>query len=66
MFAIQPKSIQEGQLIILSPDVSNVEPFVDKNQIEPVNIFPKPPILEVMMDSLDISKESPKGNMSEK
>lgn len=63
MFAIQPKSIQEGQLIVLSPELSTVEKFDENNKIEPTTIFPKPPNLEVMMDSLDLSKEIPKGNM---
>lgn len=63
LFAIQPKSIQEGQLIVLSPELSTIEKIVDNDKVEPTNIFPNPPTLDVMMNSLDLSKESQKGNI---
>lgn len=49
MFAIQPKSLQEGQLIISSPELSITEQFIDKKQIQPENTFSKSPTLDVAM-----------------
>lgn len=60
LFAIQPKSIQEGQLIISSLEQSIQEQFLEK-KIEPKNIFPKPPSLDILMDSIDISQDKTKG-----
>ncbi|XP_029348674.1 enhancer of mRNA-decapping protein 4 isoform X1 [Acyrthosiphon pisum] len=53
LFAIQPKSLQEGQLIIASPELSIAEQYKDQNKIEPTNIFPKPPILDLLIESVN-------------
>lgn len=63
LFAIQPKSIQEGQLIIPSPEQSTKEQLIEK-KIEPKNKFPKPPTLDILMDAIDISQDNTKGNCS--
>lgn len=44
LYAIQPKSIQEGQLIISSPESSIVEQFLENEKRKPSNIFPAPPL----------------------
>lgn len=63
LFAIQPKSIQEGQLIISSPDVSIMEQLLEKKLIETSNMFyPKSPSVNILMASLDIAKNGPNGN----
>lgn len=62
LFAIQPKSIQEGQLIILSPDMSIIEQLIEKRLIEPKNMYPKPLSVDVCMGSLDIPQNDPNGN----
>lgn len=57
LFAIQPKSIQEGQLIVLSPGSSStMEQFNSKT-----NAFPKPPSLDILMDKVHIVKDNKKG-----
>lgn len=62
LFAIQPKSLQEGQLIISTPELSVTEQFIDK-QIEPTDKFKMPPALDVSMHSLDLSLNNTKGNV---
>ncbi|VVC44130.1 WD40/YVTN repeat-like-containing domain,Enhancer of mRNA-decapping protein 4, WD40 repeat region,WD40- [Cinara cedri] len=56
LFAIQPKSLQEGQLIISSPEISIKEQIMESNKIEPTTIFPKAPTLDTLMDSINISQ----------
>lgn len=58
LFAIQPKSIQEGQLIISSPEISIQEQFGEKNMIKPNNQFPKPPSLNSHNNTTDIAKNN--------
>lgn len=58
LFAIQPKSIQEGQLIISSPELSIMEQFGEQNKIEPKNLFPKPPSLKSHNNTADIAKNN--------
>ncbi|XP_025194256.1 enhancer of mRNA-decapping protein 4 [Melanaphis sacchari] len=53
LFAIQPKSLQEGQLIIESPVLSNTEHCSEQINIESTNIFPKPPILDLLIEPVD-------------
>lgn len=53
LFAIQPKSLQEGQLIIASPKLSITGQNNDQNKTEPTNIFPKPPILDLLIESVN-------------
>jgi len=55
LFAIQPKSIQEGQLIVLSPGSSTMEQFNSKT-----NTFPKPPCLDILMDNVKIVDDDKK------
>lgn len=61
LFAIQPKSLQEGQLIISSPELSITEQFIDKKQIQLSNTFLKPPTLDVAMQVLDLPLNNTKG-----
>ncbi|XP_026817328.1 enhancer of mRNA-decapping protein 4 homolog [Rhopalosiphum maidis] len=53
LFAIQPKSLQEGQLIITSPELSTMEQCNDQIKKEPTNMFPKPPVLDLLIESVD-------------
>lgn len=53
LFAIQPKSLQEGQLIIASPKLSSMEQYNDQIKIESTNIFPKPPIIDLFVESVE-------------
>lgn len=65
MFAIQPKSLQEGQLIISSPELSIMEQTIEINEVEPTNIFPKAPFLvDVMPSSVGLSTNDVKGTVS--
>lgn len=61
LFAIQPKSIQEGQLIISSPELSIMEQFGEQNKIEPKNQFPKPPTLNSYNNKSDFAKNNVHG-----
>lgn len=65
LFAIQPKSIQEGQLIVLSPDTINVEPqpLIEINKIDPPKskAFPKPPSLDDLMEPIEFTKNNSNG-----
>lgn len=65
LFAIQPKSIQEGQLIISSPKQPIKDQFLEQ-KIEHKNIFPKPPSLDVLMNAIDISQDNTKGKYMNK
>lgn len=56
LFTIQPKSLQEGHLIIASPE------FKDQDNIEPTNIFPKPPVLDAIMTSADLATKNSEGS----
>lgn len=61
MFAIQPKSLQVGQLIISSPELSIKEQFIENNKIKPTNIFPKPPTFVGLLNSLPLAQENSNG-----
>jgi hypothetical protein len=63
LFAIQPKSIQEGLLCVSSPDMSILEQLIERRLIEPINnLYPKPLTVDVLMGSLDIPQNDPNGN----
>ncbi|XP_025421939.1 enhancer of mRNA-decapping protein 4 [Sipha flava] len=60
LFAIQPKSIQEGLLCVSSPDMSILEQLIERRLIEPINnLYPKPLTVDVLMGSLDIPQNDP-------
>jgi len=65
LFAIQPKSIQEGQLIISSPEQSIKEQLVEQ-KIELKNTFPKPPSLDTLLDAIDIRQDNTIGKYMNK
>lgn len=65
LFAIQPKSIQEGQLIISSPEQCIKNQLVE-HKIEHKNIFPKPPSLNIRMDTIDIVQDNTKSKYMNK
>lgn len=66
LFALQPKSIQEGQLIVPSPETTFAEQLVDVSYVESTscNLFPKPPTIEDIMDSIDLTENNSNGNYS--
>lgn len=58
LFAIQPKSIQEGQLIISSPELSIVEQLSEQNRIEANNQLLKIQSLNSHNNTTDIAKNN--------
>ncbi|KAL5237019.1 hypothetical protein ACI65C_004429 [Semiaphis heraclei] len=58
LFAIQPKSLQEGQLIIASPELSTTEQYKEQNKIESTSIFPKPPVVDLLSESVNPTANS--------
>lgn len=39
-----------------------MEQYIENNKVEPDNIFPKAPTLDVLMESINISEKNTEGN----
>jgi len=62
LFAIQPKSIQEGQLIVPSPELSIMEQIIENDKVKAKSIFPSAPLLDVFMNTVNLTNDKNTGN----
>ncbi|XP_050529005.1 enhancer of mRNA-decapping protein 4 [Daktulosphaira vitifoliae] len=58
LFAIQPKSIQECQIIITCPEENNIEKSEEFTKLTQISsVFPQPPIIKIQQESIQLTKD---------